>query len=81
MCSWLPILSRKTESSGVDVTDKMLESKGHGEKYNYKNVDFRQGDIEKRIPGEDNSVDTVTSNCVINLASSKVNAFKRFTES
>jgi arsenite methyltransferase len=82
MRSWLPMLSRKTESSGVDMTDKMLDkARDNGEKYNYKNVDFRQGDIEKGIPGEDNSVDTVTSNCVINLASSKVNAFKRFTES
>jgi arsenite methyltransferase len=41
-----------------------------------KNVEFRQGDIEKRIPVEYNSVDIVTSNCVINLTSNKVNAFK-----
>ena len=45
-------------------------------KHGYKNVEFRQGDIEKRIPIEDNSVDVVISNCVINLTSSKVNTFK-----
>ena len=33
MCSWLPILSRKTESSGVDMTGKMLDkARDNGEK-------------------------------------------------
>jgi ubiquinone/menaquinone biosynthesis C-methylase UbiE len=41
-----------------------------------KNVEFRQGDIEKRIPVEDNGVDFVTSDCAINPGSNKVNAFK-----
>src|SRR4028118_668136 len=49
---------------GVDMTDKMLEKARHNaEKHNYKNVGFRQGDIEKRIPVEDNSADVVISNC------------------
>ncbi len=62
---------------GVDMTDKMLEKAMHNaEKNNYKNVEFRLGDIEKRIPVEDNSADVVISNCVINLASNKVNALK-----
>jgi SAM-dependent methyltransferase len=62
---------------GIDMTDKMLEKARHNaEKYNYKNVEFRQGDIEKRIPVEDNSADVVISNCVINLTSNKVNTFK-----
>ncbi len=39
-------------------------------------MEFRQGDIEKRIPVEDNSADVVISNCVINLTSNKVNTFK-----
>jgi SAM-dependent methyltransferase len=62
---------------GIDMTDKMLEkAKDNAEKYNYKNVEFRQGDIEKRIPVEDNSADVVISNCVINLTSNKANTFK-----
>ncbi len=62
---------------GVDMTDKMLEKARHNaEKFNYKNVEFRHGDIEKRIPVEDNSADVVISNCVINLTSNKVNTFK-----
>ena len=39
-------------------------------------MEFRQGDIEKRIPVDDNSADVVISNCVINLTSNKVNTFK-----
>ncbi len=62
---------------GVDMTDKMLEKARHdAEKYNYKNVDLRQGDIEKRIPADDNSADVVISNCVINLTTNKVNTLK-----
>jgi arsenite methyltransferase len=62
---------------GVDMTDKMLEKARHNaEKYNYKNVEFMHGDIEKRIPADDNSADVVISNCVINLTSNKVNTFK-----
>jgi len=39
-------------------------------------IEFRKGDIEERIPIEDNSVDVVISNCVINLTSNKTNTFK-----
>ena len=59
------------------MTDNMLnKAKENAQQHGYKNVEFRQGDIEKRIPIEDNSVDVVISNCVINLTSSKVNTFK-----
>ncbi len=62
---------------GVDMTDKMLEKARHNAgKYNYKNAEFRHGDIEKRIPADDNSADVVIINCVINLTSNKVNTFK-----
>ena len=58
------------------MSGKMLDkARDNAEKYNYKNVEFRQGDIEKRIPVEDDSADVVISNCVINLTSNKVNAF------
>ena len=59
------------------MTDNMLQkAKDNTKKYGYKNVEFLQGDIERKIPVEDNSVDVVTSNCVINLISNKTNAFK-----
>ena len=62
---------------GIDMTDKMLEkARQNAQKHNYKNAEFRQGDIEKRIPVEDDSADVVISNCVINLTSDKVDAFK-----
>ena len=62
---------------GIDMTDKMIEKAKHNAKeHGYKNVEFRQGDIEKRIPVGDNSVDVVISNCVINLTSNKVDTFK-----
>jgi arsenite methyltransferase len=62
---------------GVDMTDEMLEKARRNAKENsYTNVEFRKGDIEKRIPVDDNSVDLVISNCVINLTTDKVNAFK-----
>ncbi len=62
---------------GIDMTEEMLEkARMNSKKHGYKNVEFRQGDIEKRIPIEDDSVDVVISNCVINLTSNKVNTFK-----
>ena len=62
---------------GIDMTEDMLrKARENAEKHGYKNVEFRQGDIEEKIPVDDNSVDVVISNCVINLTSSKVNTFK-----
>ncbi len=61
---------------GIDMTDEMLEkARKAAIKNNYKNVEFRKGDIEEKIPVEDNSVDVVISNCVINLTSNKTNTF------
>src|SRR5918994_4091799 len=62
---------------GIDMTDGMLEKARKNVKENgYTNVEFRKGDIEKRIPVDDNSVDLVISNCVINLTTDKVDTFK-----
>jgi arsenite methyltransferase len=48
------------------MTDKMIQkARNNAEKYCYKNVEFRKGDIEKRIPVEDNipiSISTQTIN-------------------
>jgi len=61
---------------GVDMSEEMIEkAKANAEKYNYKNVEFRLGDIEK-LPVEDNSIDVVISNCVVNLAPDKSKVFK-----
>jgi SAM-dependent methyltransferase len=62
---------------GIDLTDEMLEKARSNAKENgYTNVEFRKGDIEKRIPVDDNSVDLVISNCVINLTTDKVKTFR-----
>ncbi len=62
---------------GVDITDAMLEkARKNAEVNGYENVEFRKGDIEEKIPVDDNSVDVVISNCVINLTENKVNTFK-----
>jgi ubiquinone/menaquinone biosynthesis C-methylase UbiE len=62
---------------GIDMTDKMLvKAKKNATCNGYTNVEFRRGDIEKRIPVEDNAADLVISNCVINLTTDKVATFK-----
>ena len=62
---------------GIDMTENMLKKAGENAvKHGYKNVEFRHGDIEQRIPVEDNSVDVVISNCVINLTINKENTFR-----
>jgi arsenite methyltransferase len=61
---------------GIDMTDEMLErARRNAKEGGYTNIDFRKGDIEHRIPVDDNSVDVVISNCVINLTVNKVNTF------
>ena len=44
-------------------------------KGNYKNVEFRLGEIEN-LPVADESVDVIISNCVINLSQDKQRVFK-----
>jgi ubiquinone/menaquinone biosynthesis C-methylase UbiE len=62
---------------GIDMTDEMLErARRNAKEGGYTNVDFRKGDIEKRIPVDENSVDVVISNCVINLTVNKVDTFR-----
>jgi len=61
---------------GVDMTEAMIKkAQENAKKYNYKNVEFRLGDIEK-LPVEDNSIDVIISNCVINLAPDKEKVFR-----
>jgi SAM-dependent methyltransferase len=61
---------------GVDMTDEMVKlAKENAKKYGYKNVEFRQGEIEN-LPIEDDSVDVIMSNCVINLSPNKSRVFQ-----
>ena len=61
---------------GLDMTDEMLElANRNKEKSGVKNVEFIKGYIED-IPLKDETVDVVTSNCVINLSESKEDALR-----
>lgn len=61
---------------GVDMTPEMVEkAKANAKKGDYKNVEFRLGEIEN-LPVKDNYVDIVLSNCVINLSPDKNRVFK-----
>jgi arsenite methyltransferase len=65
---------------GIDMTDEMLEkARDNAIQNGYTNVEFRKGDIESRIPVDDNAADVVISNCVINLTVYKVAAFKEIS--
>lgn len=62
---------------GIDFTNEMLaKARSAAQENGFSNVEFRKGDIEERIPVEDSTADVAISNCVINLATDKVKAFK-----
>jgi SAM-dependent methyltransferase len=64
------------EVIGVDMTAKMIDlARENAYKDNYKNVEFRLGEIE-HLPIADNSVDVIISNCVINLSTDKSQVFR-----
>jgi ubiquinone/menaquinone biosynthesis C-methylase UbiE len=69
-------VGEKGKVIGVDMTREMVEkAKENAKKSNYRNVEFRLGDIEK-LPAGDGSIDVVMSNCVINLSPDKGKVFK-----
>jgi SAM-dependent methyltransferase len=56
---------------GLDMTPDMIKlARRNAEKMGIANVDFRYGEMEE-MPLPDESVDTVISNCVINLSPDK----------
>lgn len=62
---------------GVDMTKEMIEKANqNAKKYDYKNVEFRLGEIED-LPVDDESIDVIISNCVLNLVPCKRTAFKQ----
>ncbi|MBP7056565.1 MAG: arsenite methyltransferase [Candidatus Omnitrophica bacterium] len=74
------LAARKVDKSGrvigIDMTPEMVEkARRNAGKGNYKNVEFRLGDIED-LPVPDNSIDVIISNCVINLSPDKKKVFR-----
>ena len=58
------------------MTPEMLDkARENARKGNYKNVEFRLGEIEN-LPVADNSVNIIISNCVINLSPDKKQVFR-----
>lgn len=69
-------VGKKGKVIGVDMTPEMIDkARENVKKGDYKNVDFRLGEIEN-LPVADSSVDVVISNCVINLSPDKRRAFR-----
>lgn len=61
---------------GVDMTTEMIDkARKNAENGDYKNVEFRLGEIE-HMPVADNTADLIISNCVINLSPDKASVFK-----
>lgn len=60
---------------GIDFTEKMIEkARNNAEKLQYKNVEFRFGDIDN-MPVTSNMADVIVSNCVLNLVPNKHKVF------
>jgi ubiquinone/menaquinone biosynthesis C-methylase UbiE len=60
---------------GVDMTPEMLDkARKNARSGGFENVEFRLGEIE-HLPIADNTIDVITSNCVINLSSDKSAVF------
>lgn len=60
---------------GVDMTEEMIDrAKENAEKQGIMNTEFLLGEIEN-LPLADNSVDTIITNCVINLTPDKAKTF------
>ena len=56
---------------GVDMTPEMLErARKNAADSDHENIEFRLGEIEQ-LPLADSSVDTIISNCVVNLSPDK----------
>lgn len=61
---------------GVDMTPAMLErARANAAKGGFEQVEFREGQLDA-LPVESDSVDAVTSNCVINLVPDKPAVFR-----
>jgi arsenite methyltransferase len=69
------IVSEEGKVIGLDFTEEMInKANRNNEKLNYKNVEFKLGEIEN-MPLENDLADVVISNCVLNLVPDKQKAF------
>ncbi|NIU38614.1 arsenite methyltransferase [Candidatus Bathyarchaeota archaeon] len=69
-------VGEKGKVIGIDMTHEMLDkARENAEKGNYKNVEFRLGEIEN-LPVANNTADVIISNCVINLSPNKKRVFE-----
>jgi ubiquinone/menaquinone biosynthesis C-methylase UbiE len=69
-------IGKTGKAIGVDMTHEMLDNaRENAIKGGFENVEFRLGEIE-HLPVADNSVDVITSNCVINLSPDKKAVFE-----
>jgi arsenite methyltransferase len=60
---------------GIDFTPAMIsKARENAEKLKFRNVEFRQGDIED-LPVTSNMADVIVSNCVLNLVPNKHKVF------
>ena len=70
------IVGEKGHVFGVDMTPEMVDrAKANAQNNGYQNVEFRLGEIEN-LPVESSSVDSIISNCVINLSTDKSKVFR-----
>jgi len=61
---------------GVDMTEEMVErARNNASRQGITNAEFLLGEIEQ-LPLADDSVDTIITNCVINLTPDKAKTFK-----
>ncbi len=69
-------VGEKGKIIGVDITEEMVEkAKENAKKRGVENVEFLVGEIEN-LPLAENSVDTIITNCVINLTPDKSRTFR-----
>lgn len=69
------ITGEKGKVIGIDFTEPMIaRAKENADKLQYKNVEFRQGDIE-HMPVANDTADVIVSNCVLNLVPNKQAVF------
>jgi arsenite methyltransferase len=69
-------VGEKGKVIGVDMTHEMIDkAREYAQKGDYKNVEFRLGEIEN-LPIADDTADVIISNCVINLSPNKKRVFE-----
>ena len=68
-------VGNKGKVIGLDMSEEMIrKARENVKRYGYQNVEFKLGDIEN-IPIESNTIDSIISNCVINLSPDKEKVF------